>query len=378
LEAAWQRHFENPGQFRAPHFKNRQSRASFRLPQGCRLDVPNARLVLPKVGAVRLRLSRVPEGTLKNVTVWRECGRWYATLQTERELAPLAFAPGQAVGLDMGVAATVTTSDGRAFRPPARLEELERRRRRYQRRLCRKQKGSKRRRRAQGHLARVSARIAACRKDFLHKMTTELASAHPVIALEDLQVRSMTASASGTKAAPGKHVRAKAGLNRAILAQGWSEARRQLEYKLAWRQGLVVAVPPAYSSQECAQCRYVSPENRTSQGSFKCKACGHAAHADVNAARVILARGLELLAAGSQSLPGGNRGSHARGGAVEIICDVVIDRIPRPSLRGVGAGGGAMRSRQRAARHRGPPRSSPPRARHQAGKGRAGTASPCG
>src|ERR1700693_4866971 len=108
LEAAWQRHFENPGHFRAPRFKNRQSRASFRLPQGCRLDVLNARLVLPRVGAVRLRLSRVPEGMLKNVTVWRECGRWHATLQTKRESAPLALGPGQAVGLGLGGSATAT------------------------------------------------------------------------------------------------------------------------------------------------------------------------------------------------------------------------------------------------------------------------------
>jgi putative transposase len=318
LEAAWQHHLENPRHFRTPRFKNRQSKASFRLPQRCRLDVPNARLVLPKVGAVRLRLSRVPEGTLKNVTIWRERGRWYATLQTERESAPLACAPGEAVGVDMGVAATVTTSDGRAFRLPGRLEELECRRRRYQRQVSRRQKGSNRRGRARAHLARISARIAACRKDFLHKMTTKLASAHPLIALEDLRVHSMTASARGTKTAPGKNVRAKARLNRAILAQGWSEARRQLEYKVAWRGGLVVAVPPAYSSQECVQCTYVSPWNRTSLTSFECRACGYRAHADVNAARVILARGLELLAAGSQPLPGGNRGSHARGGAAEV------------------------------------------------------------
>ena len=93
-------------------------------------------------------------------------------------------------------------------------------------------------------------------------------------------------------------MKAKSGLNRSILDQGWFEFRRQIEYKQVWRGGDVLAVPPQYTSQRCSCCGTVSKENRQSQAKFACIACGYQANADVNAAMNILAAGHAVLACG--------------------------------------------------------------------------------
>ncbi len=95
-----------------------------------------------------------------------------------------------------------------------------------------------------------------------------------------------------------KEIRAKSGLNRSILNQGWYEMRRQLEYKQLWRGGQVLAVPPAYTSQRCACCGHTAKENRLSQSKFRFQVCGYTANADVNGARNILAAGHAVLACG--------------------------------------------------------------------------------
>ena len=119
-----------------------------------------------------------------------------------------------------------------------------------------------------------------------------------MIVIEDLNVRSMSASAKGTIQAPGRNVRAKAGLNAAILDQGWGEFRRQLESKQDWRGGRVLAVSARNTSRRCSACGHTTPENRMTQAVFHCVACGHHEHADVNAAKNILAAGHAVLAHG--------------------------------------------------------------------------------
>jgi len=119
-----------------------------------------------------------------------------------------------------------------------------------------------------------------------------------MIVIEDLKVSNMSKSAAGTTGQPGRNVRAKSGLNRSILDQGWFELRRQLEYKQAWRGGQVLAINPAYTSQQCACCGHTERGNRQTQNQFKCVACGYEANADVNGARNILAAGHAVLACG--------------------------------------------------------------------------------
>ena len=119
-----------------------------------------------------------------------------------------------------------------------------------------------------------------------------------MIVIEDLKIRNMSKSAKGTSEKHGKRVKAKSGLNKSILDQGWYEFRRQLEYKQAWRGGYVIAIPPQYTSQRCSCCGHVSRDNRTTQAKFECVECGHSENADINAARNILAAGHAVLACG--------------------------------------------------------------------------------
>ena len=119
-----------------------------------------------------------------------------------------------------------------------------------------------------------------------------------MIVLEDLKVKNMTKSAKGTIDNPGKNVKAKSGLNKSILDQGWGEFKRQLEYKQKWRGGDVILVNPKYTSQACSVCNNVCADNRTSQSEFKCVACGHKTNADFNAALNVLRAGHVQLACG--------------------------------------------------------------------------------
>ena len=119
-----------------------------------------------------------------------------------------------------------------------------------------------------------------------------------MIVIEDLQIRNMSKSSKGTSEKHGKNVKAKSGLNKSILDQGWFEFRRQLEYKQSWRGGYVIAIPPQHTSQRCSCCGYVSRNNRQTQAKFECVECGHSENADINAARNILAAGHAVLACG--------------------------------------------------------------------------------
>ena len=119
---------------------------------------------------------------------------------------------------------------------------------------------------------------------------------HAVVVLEDLKVRNMTASAKGTVDKPGRNIRQKSGLNKSILDQGWGLLKRILDYKLQWTGGMLFLVNPAYTSQTCSVCGVVDAGNRPNQAVFHCLHCGQEAHADVNAAQNILARGLQSTA----------------------------------------------------------------------------------
>jgi putative transposase len=167
--------------------------------------------------------------------------------------------------------------------------------RRYQRAMARKQKFSQNWKKAKARVQKLHSHISNCRHDFLHKASTTISKNHATVFVEDLQVSNMSRSAAGTAEKPGKNVRAKSGLNRSILDQGWFEVRRQLGYKLLWRGGRLTAVPAHHTSQTCPICDYVSAENRKTQAVFLCVACGFEGNADVVAAVNILNRGSAIL-----------------------------------------------------------------------------------
>ena len=280
---AWQRYFR--GQSGRPRFKRRGS-DSVTLPQDVRIE--DGRLHFPKIGWMRLsRRGGNPYADARPVsaTVKRICGKWYATVCYAVDAAERAD-DGTVVGLDMNVG-QVAASDGRLFHAPD-TRRLEARMKRYQRRLSRQRRGSRRRERTRLRLARTKRRMAQTRRNWQHHVSRSLAGG--TVAVESLQTKAMTASAKGSAEEPGSNVRQKAGLNREILETGWAGLRQMLAYKAPG----VVEVDPTFTSQTCAACGLTDPASRTARR-FHCVACGHADHADVNAARNIRRRGLAQL-----------------------------------------------------------------------------------
>ena len=196
-----------------------------------------------------------------------------------------------------------TFSDGSFLAPLNSFRQHEQRLARYQRRMARKVKGSKNWNKAKKKVQRIHAEIANVRKDFLHKATTAISQQYALVVLEDLKVRNMSKSAKGSAESPGKKVRAKSGLNKSILDQGWYEFRRQLEYKMQWQGGWLMTVNPRNTSRTCPVCGHVSADNRTTQAKFACVSCGHQAHADVVGAINILARGMQNMRHGGKDMP---------------------------------------------------------------------------
>ncbi len=250
------------------------------------------KIFLPKVGWVKFRKTREIEGTVKNATVTRRTGRWYVAIQVEvAQSQPLP--PPRITALDLGVRNLITLPDGTRIDPPSPLAAFEEKLAWEQRKISRKKKFSRNWHKQKQRLARLHERIANVRKDYLHKLTTHLAKNHGLVVVEDLKLRNMTRSAKGTREAPGTNVRAKAGLNRSILDQGWGMLVAMLAYKLAWRGGMLVKVDPRNTSRRCPRCGHTDPANRPDQPTFRCVECGFAAHADQVGAYNILSRGME-------------------------------------------------------------------------------------
>jgi putative transposase len=268
---------------------------SFRFPDPVSIKVErtgnsSGRIKLPKLGWIALRGWHAVPGDICNATVSRRAGQWHVSVQWQREVAEPIPSILPAVGIDRGIAVFAALSDGNNIAPVNHGKKALRALRKAQRNLSRKKRGSSNRRKAVRRVAKIRMRVANARKNFLHEQTTAIANNHGTVVLEALKVRNMSASAKGTAAEPGKMVRQKAGLNRAILDQGWGTFRTILSYKLADRGGRLIEVPAAYTSQTCAECGAVDARSRRDQARFVCTGCGHAANADTNAAINILRR----------------------------------------------------------------------------------------
>lgn len=250
---------------------------------------------LPKIGWIKCRGVRPIPGDPREVTINRRAGIWTATIQYRIAAAPPPESSTSPIGIDRGVAVFAALSDGSTIASVNHGKHALPALARAQRALARKKKGSNNRRKAVRRVARLHARVAAARKDFLHKASTEIAKNHGVVVLEKLEVRNMVRSAAGTVEKPGKNVRQKAGLNRAILDQGWGMFRSMLAYKLEERGARLIEVDPAYTSQTCSECGVIDAASRRSQAQFTCTACGHGTNADLNAAINILRRGTACL-----------------------------------------------------------------------------------
>ena len=363
LDDAFQRLFKKQGGY--PKFKRSGDPVGVRETDvSCfAVDQHNGRVKLPKVGWLRYRKSRDIDGTPKIVTVTRQLDGWSVSIMADLRVdsrIPEATAIGAA---DRGITNFLATDTGRLVAPLDAHKQSLHRLRRYQRSVARKIEAAKvaagipkdkpfpkgfkiqasnRLRKAQSRVARIHQKIARQRADFLHKLSAQIADTHAVFCIEDLKVRNMSASARGDAESPGRNVKAypqgvspprvapkaltrarKSGLNRSILDQGWAMWAGMVEYKMQWRGGRLIKVPAAYTSQRCASCGHTHADNRKSE-KFKCLECGHEEHADINAAKNILAAGHAVLS--------GEQPGHA---VVEdaVLSGRPVKRLPTEGLR---------------------------------------------
>lgn len=302
------------GTFRVRWRSSRRWRPSFRFPEGKKLVVEqlnqrHARVKLPKLGWVRFRLSRRMDAVmLRSATLSRDGKHWYVSFLVDDgyETPASHRLPGTTVGVDRGVAVAIATSDGdladRDF-----LSGGERRRAlALQRRLSRSARHSRNRAKARGALRIIRSRERHRRQDFCARTAHGLITNNELVVIEALKTKQMTRSAKGTLKAPGTNVRAKSGLNRAILSKGWNEFALALSSAARYSGTRIVTVPAQHTSQRCSACGHVDPKSRESQAVFRCTHCLRPAeHADVNAARNILAAGLAVTACADASTPSG-------------------------------------------------------------------------
>ncbi|CAM2158479.1 putative insertion element transposase InsQ (plasmid) [Pararobbsia alpina] len=298
LERAYANFFQKRAAF--PRFKRKGLGDSFRYPdpKQIKIDPINGRIFLPKLGWLRYRNSRDVLGELRNATVSQIAGKWFVSIQTERTIEHPVHPASSIVGIDLGIAQFATLSDGTVLTSADSSRRCKERLAFLQRRMSKKRKFSRNWVKAKAKVQQLHHKIACIRRDHLHQATSVISKSHAIVVIEDLKVRNMSASVAGTNESPGQNARAKAGLNRSILDQGWFEFRRQLQYKQDWAGGWVIVVPPQNTSRMCSCCGHIAAENRVSQSRFECVACGHRENADANASKNILAAGHAVLASG--------------------------------------------------------------------------------
>lgn len=284
LDKALKEAFNKKNPKRFPRLKKKIHGGGFRYPQGFKIDEQNSRVYLPKIGWISYRNSRKIEGIAKNITITQSAGKWFVSIQTEQEIAVKQHKASSIVGLDMGIAKFATLSTGDIFEPVNSFKKSQKKLAKEQRKLAKKVKFSNNWQKQKARITKLHIKISNVRKDYLHKTSTTISKNHAMVIIEDLKISNMSKSAKGDKEQHGKNVKAKSGLNRSILDQGWFEFRRQIEYKQLWNGGHVIAINPRNTSRKCAVCGHTSADNRTTQSQFECVACGHAENADINAA----------------------------------------------------------------------------------------------
>jgi putative transposase len=287
-----------------PRFKGRGWWDSVEWPEknGARWDsVPDTEathVYLKGIGHTRVHQHRQVRGIVKTITAKREGERWYVILSCDDVPAEPLEPTGSAVGIDLGVASFLTTSGGAHVPNQRHFAVISERLATAQRDLARKKRGSSRRKKAVARVARLHGKVRRQRLDHAHNTALALVRGYDLIVHEDLPIANMTARPKPRPDGSGGHqpngAAAKTGLNKSVNDAGWGIFLRVLSAKAESAGRHVIAVDPRRTSQRCAECGHTAPGNRVTQAQFRCLACGHQAHADVNAARNILRAGLAL------------------------------------------------------------------------------------
>ncbi|MFF5013382.1 RNA-guided endonuclease InsQ/TnpB family protein [Streptomyces sp. NPDC001165] len=260
-----------------------------------------AQVRVPGCGWVRFRLTRTELPVAKTFRVTFSNNQWHVAFAVVPQ-STLAPSTDEVIGVDRGVTITAALSDGRKLNCPQLTIKEQARIRKHERRAARAQRGTPQKVAEYAKVAVLKAREANRRKDWCEKTSTMLARTYSRVRFEKLNIKNMTASARGTAEKPGRNVKAKAGLNRAILAQGWGLLRRRTEDKAP---GRVEDVPAPYTSLRCSSCGWIDKNSRKSQAEFVCTSCGFTCNADENAAVNVAAGQGGLPRPGRQACAGG-------------------------------------------------------------------------
>jgi putative transposase len=305
---------------RYPVFKRRGVKDSFSWNGTVKHDAENGRIFIPKIGVwLSYTKSREVFGVVKNVTISKQSGHWYVSLQTERPLSqinPEWININKVIGIDVGIAKAVSASDEISFEYQGKqisskqldsinpLREHQAKLAKLQKDLAGKTKFSRNWSKQKAKISKLHSKIANIRNDFVHKATTAISKSYAYVAVEALKVKNMSKSAKGTADKHGKMVKQKSGLNKSILDQGWGMFRQFLAYKLKYNYGTeLIEVNSQYTSQKCSGCGHIHADNRKNQASFKCVKCELSMNADFNASLNIKAAGLVVLACGVDGMP---------------------------------------------------------------------------
>ncbi len=304
LDRAYRNFFQ--GRARYPKFHSRHSgRDSFRLTGAVRVE--DGHVTLPRLGRVQLKeRGYLPEGAhIHSVTVSERTGRWFVSIGVEEELPIRIRPPGEPVGVDLGIHALATVSDGTVLQNPSALMARQRKLQHIQREVSRKKKGSNNREKAKRRLSRCHAKVADLRRDALHKATTMLARTKPVVVVEELRPANLLRNHS---------------LARALSDASFGEFVRQLEYKCEWYGSRLVKADPFFpSTKRCSGCGNVKAEMPLSERVYRCAVCGLEMDRDLNAAR-----NLARVAASS---------AETENACGEMASSVRKDLAPPPGIR---------------------------------------------
>lgn len=265
------------GQSGYPRFKGFDRYDSFAYPQSGFWLTEN-RLILSKIGSLKVKLHRPIAGQVKTLTLKREAGKWYAIFSCDTECVPLVPS-SDVIGIDMGLESFLATSDGEFVDNPRFLRKAEASLVKSQQKVSGRKKGSRRRRKAAALLHRKHLKVADVRRDFHHKLARKLVNKYGTIVAEGLHIQNMVKN----------HCLAKS-----ISDAGWGYFLSILAYKAEEAGRRVILVNPRNTSQICSRCGAVVPKD-LSERWHHCS-CGLSLHRDVNASCNILRLGLSLQA----------------------------------------------------------------------------------
>lgn len=251
-------------------------------------------VILPRIGRVRMREELRFTGKIMAATVSRTSDRWFISIQVDVGEYRKPRMGNGVVGVDLGLNVTAMVSDGQRLIGPKAMKASLKQLRRASRSHSRKQKGSQNRKKASRRLARIHAKVANVRNDWLHKQTTKLARENQAVYFETLSVKNMVKNRK---------------LSRAISDAGWAEMTRQAEYKAAIYGGVFGKIDRWHpSSKECNQCGQIKKDLKLSDRVYRCDGCGHSEDRDLNAAKNIRTAGLAgTYAHGPEGSGSGNR-----------------------------------------------------------------------